>query len=127
MTVYMSWNGATNITTWSLAGGNSSTTSNSIPLGTFPKSGFETKVTVAYAPYLFVTALAADQSVLGNVTVFNNDILNYYVAADPIPIVNTTGGAACNATTSQTSEGQRNGIPFVFVSLLGAIFLAQQF
>ena len=137
MTVYMSWNGATNVTTWSLAGGNSSVLSNPIALGTFPKSGFETQVTVGYASYLFVTALDSAQSVLGNATFFNNEIVEYYVAAAVVaespPILNTTGSVNTSAPTSsnntcagensQKSQARRNGIPFLVTLIGGAILL----
>ena len=113
--------------------------SNSIPLGTFPKSGFETKVTVGYAPYLSVKALDSGQSLLGNVTVFNNEIIEYYVAAAVVaesvhaPILNTTGGVNASAPTasnntciggsSQKSQAQRNGIPFLVALIGGTIVL----
>ena len=111
--------------------------SNSTPLGTFPKSGFETEVTVNYAPFLFIKALDSEQSVLGNVTVFNNEIIEYYVAAatvtSSVPIQNTTGGVnattstssnnTCNGTASQRSQAEQNGIPFLVALIAGAFVL----
>ena len=98
----MSWNGATNVSSWSIAGGNTSTPNFSQSLGTFAKTGFETNVTLQqnYA-YLFVTALAGDGRILGNVTCFENSVVRYWVAAAAMG-----GGSGTNGVSFEGDWGE---------------------
>jgi outer membrane protein assembly factor BamB len=61
--VYASWNGATTVASWQLLSGASATHLN--PVSTTPKSGFETVIPAAAAPFLQVRALSASGKVLG--------------------------------------------------------------
>ena len=62
--VYVSWNGATEVASWQVLGGVS--TSKLAPVATVPKAGFETAITVhASGPYLAVAALDAAGRRLG--------------------------------------------------------------
>ncbi len=62
-TVYASWNGATEVRAWTVLAGASS--EGMRPVGTAPRSGFETGVTVpAWGPYFAVQALDAAGRVL---------------------------------------------------------------
>ena len=61
-TAYMSWNGATQVASWSVSSGNSS---NALTLQqTVPRLGFETNTTIPYAQYYQVTAYDASGNVL---------------------------------------------------------------
>ena len=63
-TVYASWNGATDVASWQVLAGPSS--SALAPVGSFPDTNFETAMTVAGTPpYLAVQALSASGAVLG--------------------------------------------------------------
>ena len=62
-TVYVSWNGATDVARWRILAGNDA--SHLTPLATAAKKGFETKVDVgSNAPTFAVEAVAADGAVL---------------------------------------------------------------
>jgi hypothetical protein len=64
VTVYASWNGATNLATWDVLAGSSST--QLTPVASAPKSGFETSISVPGKPaYVLVQALDAAGNVLG--------------------------------------------------------------
>lgn len=56
-------------------------------------------------PYLFVTALAEDGSVLGNVTSYQNSVVEYFVAATSAGnnSVATGGRGSCPTTTGSGS------------------------
>ncbi|HUA49828.1 MAG TPA: arylsulfotransferase family protein [Solirubrobacteraceae bacterium] len=62
MTVYASWNGATNITKWRVFGGKSPSAMPAV--ATAAKRGFETAVTAPARPYVYVQALDAKNHVL---------------------------------------------------------------
>ena len=63
MTVYASWNGATNVARWQLLAGPTKTTLSAIK--TVPSAGFETTITATTRqPYLAVRALNASGRVL---------------------------------------------------------------
>jgi hypothetical protein len=63
MTVYASWNGATNVATWRVFGGSRA---NKMPaVATAPKRGFETVINARAWPYVAVQALDAKGHVLG--------------------------------------------------------------
>jgi hypothetical protein len=61
--VYASWNGDTRTTSWRLLAGGSSRAL--APVATAARSGFETVITAAAAPYVAVQALDASGAVLG--------------------------------------------------------------
>jgi Arylsulfotransferase (ASST) len=62
MTVYVSWNGATNVAAWRVFAG---TTANAMPaVATAPKRGFETAITAPARAYVSVQALDAKGHVL---------------------------------------------------------------
>lgn len=64
-TVYVSWNGATEVASWVLYGGNSTNTLE--PLVEVPRAGFETAITPPEAvSYARVIAMAANGTVLGS-------------------------------------------------------------
>jgi Arylsulfotransferase (ASST) len=64
-TVYASWNGATNVASWSVLAGVSS--SQLTPVASAPKAGFETTISVPGAPaYVLVQALDANGNVLSS-------------------------------------------------------------
>jgi hypothetical protein len=64
ITVYASWNGATQVTRWRVLAGKSKTALR--PVGAAPRSGFETRIAVhTTAPYVEVQALAASGRLLG--------------------------------------------------------------
>jgi Arylsulfotransferase (ASST) len=61
--VYASWNGATEVASWLVLGGRDRTQLG--PLGSAPRRGFETAITVPHPPdYLAVEAVALDGSVM---------------------------------------------------------------
>jgi hypothetical protein len=63
-TVYASWNGATDVSTWRVLAGASSTTL--APVASAPKTGFETSIALAAAvPYVQVQALDGAGAVIG--------------------------------------------------------------
>ena len=63
MTLYMSWNGATNVASWRVLGGSSQ--SSMQQLTTVPKTSFESTATVPQQPYAEVQALDASGNVIG--------------------------------------------------------------
>jgi hypothetical protein len=64
-TVYASWNGATEVASWQVLGGPSSSTL--APLATVPSSGFETSIPISgAAEFVAVQALGASGQVLGS-------------------------------------------------------------
>ena len=64
MTVYASWNGATQIATWRVYGGSSP--SKLVPLANAPKNGFETAIATPRSErFVAAQALSAAGSVLG--------------------------------------------------------------
>ena len=63
MALYMSWNGATNVASWRVLGGSSTSTMQT--LTTVPKKSFETSATVPQQPYAQVQALDLSGRVLG--------------------------------------------------------------
>jgi hypothetical protein len=65
VTIYVSWNGATEVESWQVLAG--STPSQLKPVGSAPRRGFETTVTVRTAePYVAVQAKNASGRVLGS-------------------------------------------------------------
>lgn len=67
--VYVSWNGATEVSMWSLNGTDEGVEGESVFLGRFPKGGFETEIPVPTNPtgqYFFVSALDRAGRVLGS-------------------------------------------------------------
>jgi hypothetical protein len=62
MTVFASWNGATNVSNWRLLAGESSTALAGV--ATAPRRGFETVIKAKARPYVAVEALAANGHVL---------------------------------------------------------------
>ena len=63
MTVYVSWNGATTVTSWRVFGGSSATALK--PIATAPKHGFETAITTGARGYVAVQALGYKNHPLG--------------------------------------------------------------
>jgi len=63
MTVYVSWNGATSVSSWRVFGGSSTTALN--PIVTARKSGFETAITTGARGYVAVQALGSGNHPLG--------------------------------------------------------------
>jgi Arylsulfotransferase (ASST) len=61
--VYASWNGATGFTQWQLLAGPSASALKVV--STAPRTGFETTLTIAAAPYVQVRALDVDRNALG--------------------------------------------------------------
>ncbi len=61
-TVYVSWNGATNVTSWQVLAGRSAGSLQ--PAKSAAKDGFETAITIASEPYVSVQALDAGGNVL---------------------------------------------------------------
>jgi hypothetical protein len=64
MTVYASWNGATEVVSWQVLGGPSA--GQLMPLATVAKSGFETTVQVPAEPFVQVQALDSAGAVVGH-------------------------------------------------------------
>jgi hypothetical protein len=64
MTVYVSWNGATNVVSWRVFGG--SIASRLGPVTTAPKTGFETAITARARGYVAVQPLGSGQHPLGS-------------------------------------------------------------
>jgi hypothetical protein len=64
MTVYVSWNGATNVVSWEVLGGGSA--AGLKPVVTAPKSGFETAITTGARAYVAVQALGIKNRPLGS-------------------------------------------------------------
>jgi hypothetical protein len=64
MTVYVSWNGATNVASWRVFGGSSATALK--PVATVRKGGFETAITTGARSYVAVQALGAKSHPLGS-------------------------------------------------------------
>ena len=67
--VYVSWNGATEVSMWSLNGTDEGVEGESVFLGRFPKGGFETEIPVPTnltGRYFFVSALDSAGQVLGS-------------------------------------------------------------
>jgi hypothetical protein len=71
-TVYASWNGATNVAAWEVLAGSSKNPGQMSRLGQFPKSYFETTMTVTTTrPYVAVQALNSAGQVLGTSAVIS--------------------------------------------------------
>jgi hypothetical protein len=69
VTIYASWNGATEVTTWQVSAG--SAPDRLEPLATAPHQGFETVITVhTTKPYVGLTALNSSGKVLGSTNAF---------------------------------------------------------
>jgi hypothetical protein len=66
MTVYVSWNGATNVVSWQVFGGGSAAALK--PVATAPKNGFETAITTGAAGYVAVQALGVKNHPLGSMS-----------------------------------------------------------
>jgi Arylsulfotransferase (ASST) len=64
MTVYVSWNGATSVSSWRVFGGSSATALK--PVATARKSGFETAITTGARGYVAVQALGSGNHPLGS-------------------------------------------------------------
>ena len=64
LTVWASWNGATNVTSWRVLGGSSA--ERLAPLTTVSRTGFETSAHVASKPWIAVQALDSTGAVIGN-------------------------------------------------------------
>jgi hypothetical protein len=64
MTVYVSWNGATNVVSWRVFGGGSAAALK--PILTAPKKGFETAITTGARGYVAVQALGFKARPLGS-------------------------------------------------------------
>ncbi len=62
-TVYVSWNGATDVTSWEVLTG--ATRTSLAPAATASRDGFETSINVPHARFVEVRGRAADSSVLG--------------------------------------------------------------
>jgi hypothetical protein len=78
MTVYMSWNGATEVESWAIIGGKTLDTVNAT-LAVVQKVGFETVASVGYMP--FVTLQGADKNgvVLGSSAVVASFLLKFSI------------------------------------------------
>jgi hypothetical protein len=63
LSVYVSWNGATEVRSWRVLVGASASTLRAE--ATVPKQGFETQITIAQQPYVAVQALDGAGRVLG--------------------------------------------------------------
>jgi len=64
LTVYASWNGATDVAVWVVLGGDSA--ANLVPLGSQPRSGFETPIFIGEQPHLVaVQAVDGSGEILG--------------------------------------------------------------
>lgn len=61
-TVYVSWNGATDVARWRVLGGSAAKTL--LPVAVAPSEGFETPVSIVPTPYVAVQALASSGRVL---------------------------------------------------------------
>jgi len=61
-TAYVSWNGSTQVTAWRFLAGDDAASAQ--PVGTVPRSGFETSSNVPDAPYIAAEALGDDGQVL---------------------------------------------------------------
>jgi len=61
-TAYVSWNGSTQVTAWRFLAGDDAASAQ--PVGTVPRSGFETSSKVPDAPYIAAQALGDDGQVL---------------------------------------------------------------
>ena len=84
LVVYLSWNGATEVKSWNLFG---STTQggNYSPLGTYPKTGFETIVQLnqtGFLPYVYAEAIDASGNLLNNTVVVSTFVPNVILACD---------------------------------------------
>jgi hypothetical protein len=77
-TVYMSWNGATEVKSWAVIGGNT-IQSMDTTLTTVQKVGFETVTSVRYMPFIMVHALDQAGKVLGSSAAVNTSILGFSV------------------------------------------------
>jgi hypothetical protein len=65
-TFYVSWNGATQVTSWKFFGGNDTSVEGMVEVGSATKAGFETMFMAAeFAAYGYAQALDADGNVLG--------------------------------------------------------------
>jgi hypothetical protein len=65
-TVYASWNGATDVSSWQVLAGPGQSLTTMKPVGRFRKTNFETTMSVAStAPYFAVQAIASSGQVLG--------------------------------------------------------------
>jgi len=64
LTVWASWNGATNVSSWRILGGESA--EHLAPLATVSRTGFETTAHVASKPWISVQALDSSGGVIGN-------------------------------------------------------------
>jgi hypothetical protein len=70
VTIYASWNGATEVTTWQVLAG--SAPDRLEPLASAPSQGFETVITVhTTQPYLGLKAVNGSGRVLGTTRAFN--------------------------------------------------------
>jgi hypothetical protein len=69
MTLYMSWNGATNVASWRVLGGGSPSSMQT--LTTVHRTSFETSATAPKQPYAEVQALDSSGHVIGTSAVVN--------------------------------------------------------
>jgi hypothetical protein len=81
MTVYMSWNGATEVESWAVIGGKTIDTVNT-NLEVVQKVGFETVASVRYMPFLMVQGFDKNGVVLGSSAAVLSFSLNFSIDTD---------------------------------------------
>ncbi|KAJ4387410.1 hypothetical protein N0V93_008002 [Gnomoniopsis smithogilvyi] len=144
VTVYASWNGATEVKAWAFLASNESVDlyGPSNVLAIVPRNGFETSFSLTYpARFARAAALDADWNILGSSGIV--DIANELVHADVQPVTSvketkhvvfTDEGAGYSATTHEDYPGQSTlfGIPLgwptvMCVGLLVGLWAAARF
>ena len=110
--VYASWNGATEVRTWSLMAGTSASALTSVANGT--RTGFETAIDgLGSNTYVAVAALDAYGTCLGVSTVYSVGSSAYTSTAGPCPngttIATTATSSSVTATSSSSAASTATG------------------
>ncbi|KAM0753034.1 hypothetical protein T439DRAFT_188133 [Meredithblackwellia eburnea MCA 4105] len=118
LTAYASWNGATEVATWSLMGGNS--TSGMASISNTTRSGFETEMTVKGSyTYLSAAALSSNGTCLGTTKVWTVSSQESTGTSGDCP----SGGSSSSTTTSRKSAGTSLRFPTAALTVVAAVFV----
>jgi hypothetical protein len=104
-TFYVSWNGATQVASWRFYGGNTTNAAGLPPLGSSPRSGFETTFTAsAYYEYGYAEALDAYGWHLGRSPI----VRTYVPFSAPTNTTISLNGTSLNSTSAYNGTSGTN-------------------
>lgn len=130
---YVSWNGATEVASWTLMGGTSESAATTVLSANVTKSGFETAIPLTGSDtYLAVAAMGSDGTCLGVSAVYSTSTMAATSTNGTCPSGSTVAAAGTNgtstasgssSTSSSTSAAGRAqvGVVGALVAIAGAM------